>query len=146
MRKSAKRDRRGEVRWLGEAGASVALTRVPTLAAEPHDRVLVDVELLMPDRLVRYLARPLSRRFLEELAEFCRRVADERLPELSVATVQDAEAGLAVLVVESTPFTVVVEFLVVSRPEGVPEEDGVSFEVPRAAMITAAHELDAWSA
>jgi len=67
------------------------------------DSVLVDVELLSPDRLVRYLARRVRREFVERLAEAWIQCAKDAYPEQSVATVEDAGAGLAVVVAPEHP-------------------------------------------
>ena len=69
----------------------------------------VDVELLSPDRLVRYLARPVSPAFADEVASFLLRAASDRLPEQSLGAVEDRAAGIALTVVESTPLTVTLE-------------------------------------
>lgn len=135
---------RGDVRILGAAGASVALSLVPSLddAADPF---LVDVELLTPERLVRYLDRPVSQRFIQQLAAAWVQAAADALPEASVPTVEDAEAGLAVLIGHSTPLTVDLEVRIVSAlDEDVPDYDGLAFEVPRASLIRAAHGLNGW--
>lgn len=131
-------------RLLSADGANFALIKVPSLAAE-GDLPLADIELLTPDRLVRYLARPMSRTFLTRLADSWLAAAADPRPEASVPTVEDAEAGLAVLICDSTDLTVIIEVLVTTAPEDdLPEHDGVSFEVPRASLITAAHDLEEW--
>ncbi len=135
------------VRVLGRAGAAFALLPVPDLTGPAGDPVLVDVELLSPDRLVRYLARRLHREFLENLAVAWIRCAEDAYPEQSVATVEEAGAGLAVVVVASTPFAVTLEVLIRSDLEGdVLEQDGLSFDVARAGLIDAAHSLQEWLA
>jgi hypothetical protein len=134
----------GDVRVLGAAGASVALTLVPSLD-DNADTLVVDVELLTPDRLVRYLDRRVSRLSMEQLAAAWVQAAADALPEASVPTVEDAEAGLAVLITHSTPLTVDLEVRIVSAlDEDVPDYDGLAFEVPRASLIRAAHSLNGW--
>ncbi len=95
-----------EIRLLAGAGAAFALLPVPDLGrpAGWEDTHLMDVELLSPDRLVRYLARRVSETFLEELAQLCMRSAQEAFPEQAVPTVEDRTAGIAVVVAASTPF------------------------------------------
>ncbi len=107
----------------------------------------MDVELLSPDRLVRYLNRPVPRRFFEQLAEAWMSCAQDAHPEQSVATVEDVEAGLAFAVTASTPFTVAIEVIIVPDLEDdVVEHDGLDIEVARASLIGAAHTLHDWLA
>ncbi len=132
------------VRLLSPDGASFALIRVPT--TEPQgNTLLVDIELLTTDRLVRYLARPITRTFIEQLADAWIQAAAEPMPEQAVSTVQDTEAGLAVQFVESTEFGLTIDVLVVTTSDsGVAEPDQVAFDLPRASLIPAAHELKEW--
>lgn len=136
----------GPVRLLSQAGASFALLPAPNLVHFDHQRThLVDIELLTPDRLVRYLGRPLSTDTIARLAETWMQAAHDERPEQSVATVQDEEAGLAVVVNHSTSFAVTMEFLVIADLDGdVPDQDGVEFDVARSGLIDAAHELESW--
>jgi hypothetical protein len=136
-------------RLLSADGAAFALLPVPDLVAvgDPgaRSRFVVDVELLSPDRLVRYLARTVSSQFLVNLANAYVAAAHEQHPEQSVLTVQDETGGVAVSIVESTPFTVTLEIIV--NPDlgaHVVEPDGLAFDVTRAALVTAAHELRDW--
>ncbi|WP_445257340.1 hypothetical protein [Nocardioides aurantiacus] len=134
------------IRLLSEAGASFALLPAPSLVNFDYPYThLVDIELLTPDRLVRYLGRPLSRDALVRLAEAWMRAAQDEHPEQTVSTVQDDAAGLAVVVNLSTPFAVTLEVLVEANLGGdVPEQDGVSFDVARSALIDATHAIEAW--
>ncbi|CAN5293191.1 hypothetical protein BH20ACT5_BH20ACT5_07500 [soil metagenome] len=107
----------------------------------------VDLELLIPDRLVRYLARPLALEFAESLAEFFLKGASDAIPEQTVPTIENEQSGLAVLINQSTPLSVTLEVAILTDLEGdVPEHDGVAFDVPRSALINAAHALKEWSA
>ncbi|MFD1826761.1 MULTISPECIES: hypothetical protein [Mumia] len=137
-----------EVRLLSGSGAAFALIAVPDLSRAVDDGVrLMDVELLSPDRLVRYLNRPVPRRFFEQLAEAWMSCAQDAHPEQSVATVEDVEAGLAFAVTASTPFTVAIEVIIVPDLEDdVVEHDGLDIEVARASLIGAAHTLHDWLA
>lgn len=133
-------------RLLSRDGASFALLPVPDLLSiagpEVAPNLVVDVELLSPDRLVRYLARTVSIRFLNDLADAYVAAAREQYPEQSVPTVQDETGGVAVLIVESTPFTVTLEVLVNPDLEAdIVEPEGLAFDVTRASLVTAAHEL-----
>lgn len=133
-----------EIRLLAGAGAAFALLSVRDLSAHPDagDSHLMDVELLSPDRLVRYLARTVHRSFLEGLADFWMRCAHEAHPEHSVATVQDGAAGLAFTTTASTPFMVTVQVLVIpDLGAEVQEQDGISFDISRTSLIDAAHTL-----
>ena len=66
---------------LADGGGGFALRPVPDLAARPRDaKHLMDVELLSPDRLVRYLARSVSVTFLEALAGCYLRSAPRAVP------------------------------------------------------------------
>lgn len=137
---------RGEVRLLSADGAAFAL-----LAATPGsgsgDTVTADVELLTPDRLVRYLTRRIETKLLDALADAWLQAASERFPETSVASVQDREAGLAVVCLESSEFTVTLEFTVVNDLDADPlDYDNVAFEVPRSGLIAAAHSIREWLA
>jgi hypothetical protein len=107
-----------------------------------NDPLSLDIELLTPDRLVRYLARSVSRSFIERLSDTWLQAAADPMPETSVPTVEDAGAGLAVLINHSTDLTVTVEVLVASTlDDDRPELDRISFEVPRASLIKGAHDL-----
>lgn len=134
------------VRLLSEAGASLALMPVPSLlnADDPNTHV-VDIELLSPDRLVRYLGRYLSRDTPARLAQAWMQAAQDQHPERTVATIQDDIAGLAVLVIESTPFDVTVEVSIkTDLEEDVADPDILAFDVARSALIDASHAIGAW--
>lgn len=67
-------------------------------------------------------------------------------PELTVPTVQDDVAGLAILVKGSTNREVLLEILVVDDLESdLPDHDGVSFDVARQNLIDAAPQLEEWN-
>jgi len=134
------------VRLLSESGAAFALLPVPSLSAANRavGRTPVDLELLTPARLVRYLSRDVSLTFLEQLADALVQAATDPHPEQSVGTVEDRAAGLAVLVIDSAQFTVEVEFLINGDPDGdIPEQDGASFDLNRSSLISAAHDIQA---
>ncbi|GAA3721415.1 hypothetical protein GCM10022399_42220 [Terrabacter ginsenosidimutans] len=135
-------------RLLSQAGASFAVLPVPDLesfAARRADPALVDIELLTPDRLVRYLGRRVGLKSLDELAGAYMDAASVDHPEVAVPSVQDREAGLLVSFLESTPFSVTVEIQVNPELEGeILDPDGLSFDVTRAALVTAAIELREW--
>jgi hypothetical protein len=136
------------IRLLAQAGAAFAILPAPSLL-DPDHRVtrVVDIELLSPDRLVRYLGRQLSTRTLKSLADAFMQAAQDPFPEQSVATVQDDLAGLTVLFIESTPFEVTLEFLVSTDLENdLPEHDHLAFDMARAGLIDAAHAIAAWLA
>lgn len=68
--------------------------------------------------------------------------AHEQYPEQSVPTVADEASGVAVSVLESTPFGVTNEVLV--NPDLDAEivvPDGLTFDISRAALVIAAHEI-----
>ena len=134
------------VRLLSSDGAALALLFAPSLAASDRFSVVSsDIELLTPDRLVRYLARPLTRRFLGDLAHAWIQAAEDELPERAVPTVQADEAGLAIGIIESTPFSVTVEVLIAEDLEAdTPEQDVIAFEVARPVLIDASHALQEW--
>src|SRR3954466_7678436 len=92
-------------RLLSEAGASFAMLPVPDLESFALRRSgprLVDIELLAPDRLVRYLGRRVGLGFLNELAAAYLAAATLDHPELTVPSVQEEDAGLLVSFLEST--------------------------------------------
>ena len=100
------------MRLISGAGAAVALLPVPdvgSLHPDAHPGILVDIEILSPDRLVRYLSRRLDSSIPALLAKAFMQAAIDSLPEQSVATVDDQEAGFAVGFVESTPLTVTLD-------------------------------------
>lgn len=132
------------MRLLSAAGAAFALMPVPVLSED--EGLLVDIELLSPDRLVRYLARRISPGTVRLLIDALINAAVEPHPELTVPTVQDDVAGLAVLVKGSTNREVLLEILVVDDLESdLPDHDGVSFDVARQNLIDAAHQLEEWN-
>ena len=131
------------MRLLSEAGAAFALLPVPNL--QDDDAVGVDIELLTPDRLVRYLHRVPKGGALLRLGEMLQEIAEADHPELEAPTFQDEESGLAVLVLDSDPMTVTLEVqVVIELGSDVREVDGIAFDVLRADLITAAHQIGAW--
>lgn len=133
---------REPARLLAAAGAAFALLPVPDQTGSTE---LAHIELLSPDRLVRYLARPLEARTTTALAEALIQMATEPYPEQTVPTVQDDTAGLAVLVKGSTKADVHLEFLVLDDLEAdLPDHDGISFDAPRQSLVDMAHQLEEW--
>lgn len=146
---STEHGRGSAIRLLGPAGAAFSMLPIPEVAVDdrPASTLLVDIEVLTPDRLVRYLARRVEIRFLEQLADAWMQCASEPYPEQSVPTVEDQRAGLAVAVPSSSDFTVQIEVLV--RPSlgsDTPDVDSVSFDVPRSALVDKSHALRGWIA
>lgn len=132
------------MRLLSSAGAAFALLPVPALS-DNGGGLLVDIELLSPDRLVRYLARRLSPATVRLMIDALIQAATEPHPELTVPTVQDDAAGLAILMKGSTTHEVLLEVLIVDDLESdLPDHDGVSFDVARQNLIDAAHQLAEW--
>lgn len=133
------------VRVLAQTGDAFALLPVPDLLAVATDSVLVDIELLSPDRLVRYLGRRVRGESLQRLAHAWTRCADDADPEHSVEPVEDHGAGLRLDVVASTVFTVTLEVLVrADVREGTDEWDVLDLDVARSSLIRAAHSLKDW--
>ena len=133
-----------QIRLLAGSGAAVALLSVPDLLGHPDasDNYMMDLELLSPDRLVRYLSRRVRREFLEHLVDSWMRCAQDAHPEQSVATVEDSTAGIAFVTAASTQFSVTLEVLiVVDLQADVPDQDGISFDIARTSLIDAAHTL-----
>ena len=135
-------------RLVSADGAVFSLIPVPDLASLSREDgcLLVDVELLTPDRLVRYLARTVSHQFLSRLAATYLDAAQMLYPVHSVATVEEERAGLGVSVMGSTPFLVELEVIIDTDLEAdISEPDAVSFNVARTtSLITAAHEIRDW--
>lgn len=132
------------VRLLSESGAAFALVRVPDLDAD-RERLVLDVELLDPGRLVRYLAREFDLEFIRDLAGLFIDSASEPAPERTVPGVQSEGAGLVVSPVASATSHVTLEVLVVDAPdEELKEYDGRAFDVPRMLLVDAAHRLQEW--
>lgn len=136
------------IRLLSQDGAAFAIRPVPTLVSTDSSGTRVaDLELLSPDRLVRYLGRNIQEQTLKLLADAWLQTARDNYPEQSVATVQDHQAGLAVSVIESSPFDVVLEFLIISDLDSdIPDHDGISFNLSRTALIDGAHAIGRWLA
>lgn len=134
--------RRLPARLLGPDGAAFALLPVPTFDTS---ELRVDVELLSPDRVVRYLSRPMSPDFAVDVAGFLLRAASDHVPEETVGVVEDRDAGLALSVVESTPLAVTLEVVVLTDVQlEEPDVDGIAFDLPRASLIEASHAVGEW--
>lgn len=131
------------MRLISEAGAAFALLTVPDLQGD--DVVEVDIELLTPDRLVRYLHRVPEEGALQRLGETLQEFAEADHPELEVPTFQDEASGLVVLALDCDPMSVTLEVqVVIELDSDVREVDGIAFDVLRADLITAAHQIGAW--
>ena len=135
------------MRILSASGAAFALLPVP--APDLHGRVhgdrAVDIELLTPDRLVRYLGRALSPSFIEELAEFWWQCASETHPELTTGGVDNPVGGVALHALTSSDTDVRIEVTInADLKSEIAEFDGASFDCPRASLVDAAHELREW--
>lgn len=119
------------MRLVSAAGAVVALIPAPdvvSLSPFSAPGVLVDVEFLSSDRLVRYLDRRLELGTPDLLAEALLLAASDSVPEQSIASVDDQRAGLAFTFIESTPFRVALELLILTElTSDVPEHDGLVF-------------------
>jgi len=139
--------KRGVGRITSGGGGSFALIPVAdliSLGAGDAGEMRLDVEVLTPDRLVRYLSRQVPPSFLVDLADAYLAAAVHPHPETEIASVQSEEAGVSVQFVASDEFTVDVEVLVVIDPDDdLLEHDGVSLDVSRAALVDASHELHA---
>ncbi|MGC5626962.1 hypothetical protein ACPYO6_01770 [Georgenia sp. Z1344] len=134
---------------LTSAGASFSLIPVPDLtlvnSPTPPDSLLVDVELVSPDRFVRYLGRRIDTTFLLELADMYLSAAEVENPEELDHNVGDEDCRLVVEVEDSSPFDVTLKISIDPDIEGDAYEfDAVMFDVTRAALITAAHEYENW--
>lgn len=131
------------MRLVSADGAAFALLPVPDL--ENDGVVEVDIELLTPDRLVRYLHRVPTEGALSRLGEMLQQVAEADHPELEVPAFEDEASGLVVLVLHSDQLTVTLEVQVVAELDSeVPDVDGVAFDVTRADLITAYHQIWEW--
>ena len=128
---------------LASEGAAFALLPVPYLQGD--EVAEVDIELLTPDRLVRYFLRaPEAGAFLR-LGETLQEIAEADRPELEVPAFHDEESGLAVLVLTSDPMSVTLEVqVVIDLDSNVREVDGIAFDALRADLIAAAHQIGAW--
>lgn len=134
---------RAPMRLVSEAGAAFALHPVPDL--QDDGVVEVDIELLTPDRLVRYLHRVPEEGALQRLGEMLQEAAEADRPELGVPAFQDEESGLEILVLDSDPLTVTLEVeVVVELGSDTGEVDGIAFDVLRADLIAAAHQIGEW--
>lgn len=138
------RENPSPVRLLSEAGAAFAL--LPVAELDEHELAAVDIELLSPDRMVRYLGRTLASNSIAVLRNFWMKAAEEARPELTVPTFQDDEAQFSISVVESTDRAVTLEFSIISDPTSdVPSHDGLAFDVARSDLIAAALEVADWT-
>lgn len=131
------------MRLISEAGDAFALLPVPDLQGD--EVVEVNIELLTPDRLVRYLHRVPEEGALLRLSEMLQEIAEADHPELEIPTFQDEESGLMVLVLDSDPMSVTLDVqVVIELDSDLHEVDGIAFDVLRADLITAAHQVGEW--
>lgn len=135
-------------RLVSPAGAAFGLVPVPdpwSTSAAPGGKVLVDVELLSPDRLVCYLGRRIPTDALTRLAAAYLRAAADLHPEITVPAVEVPEGGVTVAFVASDELNVTVECTVVEvLGDDVPEHDVLAFDVPRASLVSCSHQLSSW--
>lgn len=138
------RENPSPVRLLAEAGAAFSL--LPVAELDGYEQVAVDIELLSPDRMVRYLGRTLAPNSIAALQNFWMKAAEEARPELTVPTFQDDEAQFSISVLESNDRAVTLEFSIISDPSSdVPSHDGLAFDVARSDLISAALEVADWT-
>lgn len=130
------------------AGAMFGLVSVPdpwSAPTGPYGALLVDVELLSPDRLVRYLSRRIPTTALTGLAAAYIQAAADLHPEITVPTFEIPEAGIAVAFLASNELEITIECTVVEVLDApVPERDTLVFDIPRASLISASHQLTSW--
>lgn len=132
------------VRLLSADGAAFALLPVAELVE--YEQVAVDIELLSPDRMVRYLGRTLAPNSIVGLRNFWMKAAEEARPELTVPTFQDDEAQFSISILESSDRAVTLEFSIISDPTSeVPTQDGLAFDAARSDLIAAALEVADWA-
>lgn len=135
-------------RLVSPGGAAFGLVPVPdpwSTSTGPEGRLLVDIELLSPDRLVCYLGRRIPTAGLTRLAEAYLRAAADQHPEVTVPAVEIPECGITVAFVASTHLDVTVECSVVEALDAhVPEHEELVFEVQRASLVSASHQLTSW--
>lgn len=131
------------MRLISADGAAFALLPVPDLQGD--EVVVIDIELLTPDRLVRYLHRVPEDGALQRLGDMLQEAAEADRPELEVPAFQDEESGLEFLVLDSDPMSVTLEIQVVIELDSDEREaDGIAFDALRADLITAAHQIEEW--
>lgn len=129
----------------GLGGAAVTLRSV--VVPERHEsghgtRLALDVGLISPDRSVQYLARPSGDGFINSVAQFLFRAANDFHPEKSLATFTDEPSGLTIAAVASSETHVEIEVTVVEQPgDDVLEHDVLIFEVSRTVLTIAAHDI-----
>lgn len=132
-------------RMISDGGGALALLYVPEVRLGQSP--LLDIELLTPDRLVRYLAREIEPDFLTRLADSLFRGAIDPFPEQQVPSVYSNSAGLVVDFVESTDQSVSVQVSVVSMlGADIEEPDEIGFDLPRSALVAASHRLQEFNA
>ncbi|HNA98054.1 MAG TPA: hypothetical protein PLC19_01205 [Marmoricola sp.] len=131
------------IQLLSRDGAHLRFLEVPNLAApDLPDTILTDVEVLTPDRLVRYLGREVSRDFFTNLEQALLDGARLDYPEKTVPTVQDDRSGLAITYLESTPESVVIQVLIREMvTPSIPDIEDTAFEVSRVSLIDAAQVI-----
>lgn len=141
---SCEREPLSPVRLVSVAGAAFGLVPVPLLD-ESH-RVSVDIELLSPDRIVRYLNRTFAPSSIAILRDFWMKAAKDTHPELTVPSVEENEARLSISILHSTATVVTLEFTIVSDlTSDLPEHDGLAFDMFRSDLIDAAFEIAEWN-
>lgn len=135
-------------RLVSPSGAAFGLVPVPDpwgRPTGPAGRLLVDIELLTPDRLVCYLGRRIPTSSLVRLATAYLQAATDLHPEVTVPAVEIPEGGVSVRFAASGELDVTVECSVVEVLDAdVPQHDVVTFVVPRARLVAVSHELSAW--
>lgn len=132
------------VRLHSEAGAAFALLPVTELVE--YEQIAVDIELLSPDRMVRYLGRTLAPDSIAGLRNFWMKAAEEARPELTVPTFQDDEAQFSISVVESSDRAVTLEFSIISDPTSdLRTHDGLAFDAARSDLVAAALKVADWT-
>ena len=130
---------------ISDGGGALALLYVPDVRL--GHAPLLDIELLTPDRLVRYLAREIEPDFLTRLADSLLSGAIEPFPEQQVPSTYSNSAGLVVDFVESTDQSVSVQVSVLpTLGADIEEPDEIGFDLPRSALVAASHRLQEFGA
>lgn len=134
-----------QVRIPSDAGAALTLHPVPEPGPQAAGLgVSYDVGLLSPDREVRYLRRRVGPDFTAGVARLLWAAAQDAHPEQSVEHFSDPDAGFTLAILGSDDASVTVKVTVIADLEvEVPDYDGLAFDVYRADLIIAAHQLRA---
>jgi len=135
-------------RLVSESGAAFGLVPVADPRGTPaggRARLLVDVELVEDGMLVCYLGRRVPVDAFAALADAYRRAAAAARPEADVEPVDVPGAGVRVAFVGSDAHAVTVACSVekILDAEGA-ELDTCTFDVPRARLDAASHEIVTW--